>query len=89
MEDDGITNCGNAQNCVQVCPMSLPLTRAIYETNREVTIHGLFGWLKKIVNFKTKKGRHLFNLAYDLFILKFTFIELSKRRASSQIRSAD
>lgn len=47
MEDDGITNCGNAQNCVQVCPMSLPLTRAIYETNREVTIHGLFGWLKK------------------------------------------
>jgi len=27
--------------------MSLPLTRAIYETNREVTIHGLFGWLRK------------------------------------------
>jgi len=47
MEDDGITNCGNAQNCVQVCPMSIPLTRAIYETNREVTIHGLFGWLRK------------------------------------------
>ena len=47
MEDDGIANCGNAQNCVQVCPMSIPLTRAIYETNREVTIHGLFGWLRK------------------------------------------
>ena len=47
MQDDGITNCGNAQNCVQVCPMSLPLTRAIYETNREVTVHGLFGWLRK------------------------------------------
>lgn len=47
MQDDGITNCGNAQNCVQVCPMSLPLTRAIYETNREVTLHGLFGWLRK------------------------------------------
>ncbi len=47
MGDDGIQNCGNAQNCVQVCPMSLPLTRAIYETNREVTIHGLFGWLRK------------------------------------------
>lgn len=47
MQDDGITNCGNAQNCVQVCPMSIPLTRAIYETNREVTIHGLFGWLRK------------------------------------------
>ncbi len=46
-QEDGITNCGNAQNCVQVCPMSLPLTRAIYETNREVTIYGLFGWLRK------------------------------------------
>ena len=47
MQEDGITNCGNAQNCVQVCPMSIPLTRAIYETNREVLIHGLFGWLRK------------------------------------------
>jgi succinate dehydrogenase / fumarate reductase iron-sulfur subunit len=47
MDDDGIQNCGNAQNCVQVCPMSIPLTRAIYETNREATIHGLFGWLRK------------------------------------------
>jgi len=45
--DDGITNCGNAQNCVQVCPMSIPLTRAIYETNRDMTVHALFGWLRK------------------------------------------
>ncbi len=45
--DDGITNCGNAQNCVQVCPMGIPLTRAIYETNRDVTVNSLFGWLKK------------------------------------------
>jgi succinate dehydrogenase / fumarate reductase iron-sulfur subunit len=47
MGDDGITNCGNAQNCVQVCPMSIPLTRAIYETNRDITINALFGWLRK------------------------------------------
>lgn len=47
MEDDGIAKCGNSQNCVQVCPMNIPLTRAIYETNREVTVHGLFGWLRK------------------------------------------
>lgn len=47
MDDDGISNCGNSQNCVQVCPMNIPLTQAIYETNREVTVHGLFGWLKK------------------------------------------
>jgi succinate dehydrogenase / fumarate reductase iron-sulfur subunit len=45
--DDGIANCGNAQNCVQVCPMSLPLTKAIYETNRDITVNALFGWLKK------------------------------------------
>ena len=47
MDDDGITNCGNAQNCVQVCPMSIPLTKAIYETNRDITVDALFGWLKK------------------------------------------
>ncbi|MEA2173219.1 MAG: succinate dehydrogenase / fumarate reductase, iron-sulfur subunit [Blastocatellia bacterium] len=47
MGDDGITNCGNAQNCVQVCPMSLPLTKAIYEENRETILYGLFGWLRK------------------------------------------
>ena len=46
-QEDGITNCGNAQNCVQVCPMGIPLTRAIYETNRDVTINALFGWLRK------------------------------------------
>ncbi|MBA3321896.1 MAG: hypothetical protein H0T45_10695 [Pyrinomonadaceae bacterium] len=45
--EDGITNRGNAQNCVRVCPMSLPLTKAIYEENRETITHGLFGWLKR------------------------------------------
>ncbi len=47
MGDDGITNCGNSQNCVRVCPMSIPLTKAIYEENRETVLHGLFGWLKR------------------------------------------
>lgn len=47
MGGDGITNCGNAQNCVQVCPMSIPLTKAIYETNRDITVNALFGWLRK------------------------------------------
>lgn len=44
---DGIASCGNAQNCVQVCPMGIPLTRSIYETNRDITVNALFGWLKK------------------------------------------
>lgn len=47
MGDDGITNCGNAQNCIEVCPMSIPLTKAIYETNRDITVDALFGWLRK------------------------------------------
>ena len=47
MGDDGITNCGNAQNCVKVCPMNIPLTKAIYEENRETVLYGLLGWLKK------------------------------------------
>jgi succinate dehydrogenase / fumarate reductase iron-sulfur subunit len=46
MGEDGITNCGNAQNCVKACPMGIPLTRAIYEENRETVLHGLLGWLK-------------------------------------------
>lgn len=45
--EDGIGNCGNAQNCIQVCPMSLPLTKAIYQTNRDITVNAIFGWLKK------------------------------------------
>ncbi|MER3426958.1 MAG: succinate dehydrogenase iron-sulfur subunit [Pyrinomonas sp.] len=47
MEEDGIHKCGNAQNCVRVCPMKLPLTKAIYEENRETTWRGLFGWLRQ------------------------------------------
>jgi len=27
--------------------MSIPLTKAIYETNRDVTVNALFGWLRK------------------------------------------
>jgi len=45
--EDGITNCSNAQNCIRVCPMNIPLTKAIYETNRDITVNAIFGWLKK------------------------------------------
>ena len=33
----GISDCGNAQNCVQVCPKEIPLTHAIGELGRQVT----------------------------------------------------
>jgi succinate dehydrogenase / fumarate reductase, iron-sulfur subunit len=41
------SHCGNALNRVKACPMNIPLTKAIYEENRETVVHGLFGWLKK------------------------------------------
>lgn len=44
MGEGGITDCGNAQNCVQVCPKSIPLTTAIGELSRDTTIQ----WLKDL-----------------------------------------
>jgi succinate dehydrogenase / fumarate reductase iron-sulfur subunit len=41
MADGGIDDCGNAQNCVRICPKSIPLTTAIAEMYRETTLHGL------------------------------------------------
>jgi succinate dehydrogenase / fumarate reductase, iron-sulfur subunit len=43
--EDGITNCGNAQNCVKVCPKEVPLTRAIAEMNRATTAYKVKRWL--------------------------------------------
>ncbi len=47
MQPGGITDCGNAQNCVKACPKEIPLTDSIAYLYRETTWHGLFGWLKK------------------------------------------
>lgn len=37
MGDGGIEDCGNAQNCVQACPKTIPLTQSIAEMGRETT----------------------------------------------------
>lgn len=47
MGEGGIQECGNAQNCVQVCPKGIPLTTSIAAMNRQVTYHALGSWLKK------------------------------------------
>lgn len=39
--EGGIQDCGNAQNCVSVCPKSIPLTRSIARAGRAVTIYAL------------------------------------------------
>lgn len=36
MEEGGVTDCGNAQNCVQVCPKDIPLTESISLIGRKV-----------------------------------------------------
>jgi succinate dehydrogenase / fumarate reductase iron-sulfur subunit len=41
MGEDGIVNCGNAQNCVAVCPKAIPLTEAIAEIGRQTTRYAL------------------------------------------------
>ncbi len=46
MAEGGLSDCGNAQNCVRVCPKDIPLTTAIGELGREVTLQlarDLFG----------------------------------------------
>ncbi len=41
MGEGGIEDCGNAQNCVEVCPKEIPLTTSIAELNRDTTVYGL------------------------------------------------
>jgi len=41
MGPGGINDCGNAQNCVEACPKSIPLTTSIAAMYRATTIQGL------------------------------------------------
>ncbi len=43
--EDGITNCGNAQNCVKACPKEVPLTRAIAQLNRDTSVYKIKKWI--------------------------------------------
>lgn len=38
MEEGGIADCGNAQNCVRVCPKNIPLTDSIAAIGRDVNL---------------------------------------------------
>src|SRR3989338_1077 len=40
MGSGGIEDCGNSQNCVEVCPKEIPLTTSIAELNRQTTLYG-------------------------------------------------
>ncbi len=41
----GLSDCGNAQNCVRVCPKEIPLTTAIGHLGRQVTAQ----WVKDVL----------------------------------------
>lgn len=46
--EGGIQDCGNAQNCVKVCPKSIPLTTAIGRMGRAATWHILRRWFDRL-----------------------------------------
>jgi succinate dehydrogenase / fumarate reductase, iron-sulfur subunit len=41
MGEGGLSDCGNAQNCVRMCPKEIPLTTAIGRLGRQVTVQVL------------------------------------------------
>lgn len=43
----GIATCGNAQNCVAVCPKEIPLTRSIARAGRATTLHVIKKWFER------------------------------------------
>ena len=46
MGPGGLHDCGNAQNCVQVCPKDIPLTDSIADMGRAVTVQMIKQFLK-------------------------------------------
>ncbi len=40
----GIVDCGNSQNCVNVCPKDIPLTASIAKAGRDTTFYKLGQW---------------------------------------------
>jgi succinate dehydrogenase / fumarate reductase iron-sulfur subunit len=47
MGTGGITDCGNAQNCVKACPKEIPLTNAIGIVGRKATIYSIKKFFSK------------------------------------------
>jgi succinate dehydrogenase iron-sulfur subunit len=40
----GITDCGNSQNCVDVCPKDIPLTDSLAKAGRDTTVYKIRRW---------------------------------------------
>lgn len=46
MGQGGVSDCGNAQNCVKVCPKGIPLTESISAVGRAVTLHAVASFFR-------------------------------------------
>jgi succinate dehydrogenase / fumarate reductase iron-sulfur subunit len=46
-DEGGLQVCGNAQNCVAVCPKEIPLTTSIARAGRAATLHSLARWFDR------------------------------------------
>jgi succinate dehydrogenase / fumarate reductase iron-sulfur subunit len=46
MGPGGVNDCGNAQNCVKVCPKHIPLTESIAAVGRAVTIQSVVNFFR-------------------------------------------
>ncbi|MEO1615312.1 MAG: succinate dehydrogenase iron-sulfur subunit [Planctomycetota bacterium] len=47
MGPGGVAACGNAQNCVSVCPKEIPLTTSIARAGRATTLHTIKKWFER------------------------------------------
>ena len=47
MAPGGIQDCGNAQNCVAVCPKNIPLTKSIARAGRQTTVRMITRWFDR------------------------------------------
>ena len=47
MDDGGVADCGNAQNCVRACPKEIPLTKAIAEVGRQTTLKSIRDFFRR------------------------------------------
>lgn len=45
LSNEGIANCGNAQNCVRVCPKNIPLTESLALVGREASKQAIQNFL--------------------------------------------
>jgi succinate dehydrogenase / fumarate reductase iron-sulfur subunit len=45
--EGGVQVCGNAQNCVTVCPKEIPLTTSLARAGRAATVHSLKRWFDR------------------------------------------